>query len=83
MEEGLISIGWEWDEGSTWTICTELGRTDENGWIYSVSFSSIEEEGSATCGRTHFVRRRRKTRPQSLIGEELFNFIVYLLQKIF
>ena len=68
MEEGLISAGWEWEEGSIWQLHTALGETDENGWVYAVSFGSIEDEGMPSCGRTHFVRRRRKTRKQVFIG---------------
>jgi hypothetical protein len=51
MEESFLSTGWEWDGGSAWSAHVQLGGTDENGWVYAVSFGSIEEEGKAVCGR--------------------------------
>lgn len=43
--------------------------SDGEGWVYAASFGSIEKSGSAVKGMTHFVRRRRRTREQTFVGE--------------
>ncbi len=59
--------GWQWVEGSEWSLEVVHGQTDEEGWTYSRDFASIES-AVGKKGMTHFVRRRRYLRSMGFLG---------------
>lgn len=67
-EAAMITHGWTWSQNS-WNI--DYDNSDGEGWVYAASFGSIETNGSAVKGMTHFVRRRRRTRQQCFVGSSI------------
>mmetsp|Transcript_16013 Transcript_16013/g.24150 ORF Transcript_16013/g.24150 Transcript_16013/m.24150 type:complete len:305 (-) Transcript_16013:7-921(-) len=65
--EALISRGWSWAE-NTWTIDCHFPGSDSDGWSYASNFGSIDQNGTAIKGMSHFVRRRRRTRKQIFVA---------------
>jgi hypothetical protein len=59
---------------------TSLPGTDGNGWGYATNFGSIEEGTSEVRELTHFVRRRKYTRTQMFVGNNMLICIDNVLQ---
>jgi hypothetical protein len=67
-EIALISLGWKWDIDNPWEVDkVSNNNVDNDGWSYSVDFSSYADapNGVGKMGMMHFVRRRRLRRLQT------------------
>lgn len=70
-DKELLSAGWQWENGSEWTVRLD-GACDNKGYQYAFNFGSIDE-GTGTMSMNHFVRRRRMERKKVFVPASICN----------